>query len=67
MQTQKKRHPKQSIKAIANEAVCLSTAISIPYAENRTTGKLLVEEPPRFPIVVLNVAANQAPQSCGRL
>ncbi len=56
IQTQKKRHPKQSIIASPNEAVRLSTDNVIPYEEKRTTGKGRLAGPPILPIVVLNVA-----------
>jgi hypothetical protein len=56
MQTQKNMHPRQSIIATPNEAVCLSMLNVMPYAEKRTTGKERLEGPPILPMVVLNVA-----------
>jgi hypothetical protein len=59
MQIQKNKHPRQSIIASPNEAVCLSTLNVMPYAEKSTTGKGRLEGPPMLPIVVLNVAATR--------
>ena len=59
MQIQKNMHPRQSIIASPNAAVCLSTLKVIPYELKRTTGKGRLEGPPILPMVVLNVAAKR--------